>query len=248
MTDALERTDNGALMWPAIRCRGVMGCLTWGTRRRPRPSCLYSTDSASRQCRSATDVVVELTVSDFDVEWRKHHDAVFSDRDIDAGPFRESGWRVLSIGAPACYFDSYAQPLTVEQQQHLAIYESIGSCARQSGAFSAVGFVRNGPHLNPSIFRSATIDAASIYVLRRAALDGFDMHVFSGSESWGLAMLWDEEIAVIGGNPAFESAFVKAAGGEDVLKRNFERFSAYLLTLSEPAAEMVRRLRIQAGR
>jgi hypothetical protein len=191
--------------------------------------------------------IVELAVSEFDSKWRKHYGAVFSGRDIDKGPFRDPTWRVLPIGAPAYYFDSYAQPLTAEQQQHIAIYDAIGRCAGQLGDVAAAGFLRGGPHLNPSIFCSQSITAASIYALRQSAQDGFDMHVFSVSEGWGLAMLWDEEMAVIGGNLAFESAFIRAVGGQASLKKDFELFSEYLLTLSNAAAEMVRRLAMQAG-
>jgi hypothetical protein len=191
--------------------------------------------------------VVELAVSEFDSKWRQHYDAVFSGRDIDKAPFRDPGWRVFPIGAPAYYFESYTQPLTTEQQQHIAIYDAIGRCARQLGDSAAVSFLRDGPHLNPSIFCSQSITAASIYALRQSALDGFDRHVFSASEGWALAMLWDEEIAVIGGNSAFESAFIRSVGGEATLKKDFELFSAYLLTLSSASAEIVRLLAAQAG-
>ena len=191
--------------------------------------------------------VVELAASEFDRKWRGHYDAVFSGRDIDKSPFREPAWRAFPIGAPAYYFESYAKSLTVEQQQHIAVYDAIGRCARQLGDVGAVSFLRDGPHLNPSIFHSPSITAASIYALRQSALDGFDRHVFSVSEGWGLAMLWDEEIAVIGGNSAFQRAFISSVGGEATLKKDFELFSAYLLTLSKAAAEMVRRLATQAG-
>lgn len=191
--------------------------------------------------------VVELAVGEFDSKWRKHYETVFSGRDIDEAPFRDPTWRVFPIGAPAYYFESYKQPLTTEQQQHIAIYDAIARCARQLGDVAAVSFLRDGPHLNPSIFCSRSITAASMYALRQAALDGFDRHVFSVSEGWGLAVLWDEEIAVIGGNSAFESAFMKSVGGESTLKKDFELSSAYLLRLSSAAAERVRRLATQAG-
>jgi len=191
--------------------------------------------------------VVELAVDEFDSKWRKHYDAVFSGRDIDEAPFRDPAWRVFPIGAPAYYFESYMQPLAAEQQQHIAIYDAIGRCARQLGDVAAVSFLRDGPHLNPSIFCSQSITAASIYSLKQSALDGFDRHVFSVSEGWGLAMLWDEEIAVIGGNSAFESTFMKSVGGESTLKKDFGLSSAYLLTLSNATAETVRRLATQAG-
>lgn len=191
--------------------------------------------------------VVELAVSEFDSKWRKHYEAIFSGRDIDKVPFRDPTWRVFPIGAPAYYFESYTGHLTTEQQQHIAIYDAIGHCAGQLGDSAAVSFLRDGPHLNPSIFCAQSITAASIYTLRQSALDGFDRHVFAISEGWGLAMLSEEEIAVIGGNAAFESELIRSVGGEVTLKTDFELFSSYLLTLSNAAAEMVRRLAAQAG-
>ncbi len=193
------------------------------------------------------DTVVELAVDEFEGKWRKHYDSVFSGHDMDKGPFRDPAWRILPIGGPAYYFGSYSKPLTPDQQQHLGIYDAIGRSASRSGDMGAVGFLRGGPHRNPSIFLIQSLTAASIYALKQAALDGFDMHVFSVSESWGLAMSWEEEVAVIGGGSAFQSTLFNAVGGEGVLKKDFEQNTAYLLNLGDAAAHMVGRLRSQAG-
>ena len=75
----------------------------------------------------------------------------------------------------------------------------------------------------------------------------FDLNIFSTSESWGLAVLWGEEVAVIGCSPAFERIFLQSVGGEDELRKDFDVFSEYLLTLSAEANAMVSRLRRQAG-
>jgi hypothetical protein len=196
---------------------------------------------------SRVNEVTEMPVTEFETHWRKHYSAVFSGRDIDKGPFCDATWRVFSIGAPLYFHDTYSKPLSAAQRKHIQIYNAIGQSARQLGDQHAVGFLRGGPHLNPSIFYTPNLTARSIHGIRRAALDGFDMHIFSASESWGLAVLWDEEVAVIGGSSKFERILLQAVGGESELRKDFDVFSEYLLTLSAEANEMVSRLRHQAG-
>jgi hypothetical protein len=192
---------------------------------------------------AAADVAVELPKVEFEANWRRHYDAVFVDRDIDKQPFRQVDWRQICLGAPAYYFDDQPRPLAAQQVEHRSLYSAVERAISAVGDDQIIGFLRNGPYSNPSIFRGLVPFARAMYQMRSKAVDGFDLNVFGASESWGIVISWEEEIALVGGSSQFIDVVEQVAGGRSAVRRNFEWATAYLQEIGDEQRELVSRLR-----
>lgn len=192
---------------------------------------------------AGADIAIELPKAEFDANWRRHYEAIFVDRDIDKAPFRPSDWRQLCIGAPAYYFDDRQRALAAQQIEHRKLYSAIEQAITAVGDKEIIGFLRNGPHSNPSIFRGLAPFARAMYQMRSKAVDGFDLNIFGASESWGMVVSWEEEVALIGGNSQFIDVVERVAGGRSAVLRNFEWATAYLQEIGDEQRELVSRLR-----
>jgi len=175
-------------------------------------------------------------------QWKRHHDAVFVDRDFDQRPFLHGEWSVLCMAAPAYFLETPPILATDKQKAHLKLYGGLEQAIASMGDTELVGALQGGPHLNPSMFHSDQVTGASVFQMRQQAVDGFDLNVFSRSESWGLVVSWEEELALIGGSQAFMASLDRAVGGREAIRANFKDASAYLLELGNSQRALVARL------
>ena len=206
-----------------------------------QPKSRFAIDGSAHM--GQVDGVTELSVIEFDDKWRRHYDSIFVDRDIDKMPFRPSNWSHVCIGAPAYYFDSERTGLTAEQIEHLNLYSAVERAITAMGDGEIIGFLRNGPYSNPSIFRGSPPFARAMYHMRSKAVDGFDLDIFAASKAWGVIISWEEEVALVGGDSAFTDILERIAGGRDAIRRNFEWATGYLHEVGDRQRELAIRLR-----
>lgn len=195
-----------------------------------------------------TNDIRELSLDEFRTNWADVYAKVFSGRALDDHPFVDRKWQHFPIGAPAFYFsEQQIDRLSASERHHCQVYDALLTTASDLGDDELVLFLRDGPHRNPSIFSLRGPTLSGLQELRTRPDDGFDRHIFGRSAAWGLAISWDEEIAVAGGNTSFVDAFLKLAGGQDALRDDFHEFSGYLENLSEEWRSAVSRLKSQVG-
>jgi hypothetical protein len=186
---------------------------------------------------------IELVAAeDFERMWRGAYSLVFSGRELAEGAFQPTRWRQFAMGAPAYYFSKDPSAVPVGDHELSAIYLSILQVARQRGDRELVGFLLGGPHLNPSVFHSADPTLSTFLEMRTTAVDGFDLHIFGPSATWGLSVSWEEEVAALAGDDDFVDAFVTACGGEALIRDSFEKCSAYLDGVSNRTRHLKTRL------
>lgn len=190
----------------------------------------------------------ELSLEDFRRAWADVYAKVFSGRDLDDHPFVDKKWRQFPIGAPAFYFsEQQTDRLSPSEKNHCKVYDALLTAVSKVGDDELVLFLRGGPHRNPSIFSLRGPTLSGLQELRTRPDDGFDRHIFGRSGAWGLAISWDEEVAVVGGTTPFIDQLVRRAGGEDALRDDFLECSRYLENLSEEWRSAVARLKSQIG-
>jgi hypothetical protein len=194
-----------------------------------------------------TNDLREVSSEDFRKTWADAYAKVFSGRDLDDHPFVDKKWHQFPVGAPAFYFSEPIDRLSPSEKNHCKVYDALLTAAAKVGDDEVVLFLRGGPHRNPSIFSLRGPTLSGLQELRTRPDDGFDRHIFGRSAAWGLAISWDEEVAVVGGTSVFIDAFLKRAGGPDALRDDFLEFSRYLADLSEEWRNAVSRLKSQVG-
>lgn len=162
--------------------------------------------------------IVGLRYEDFLHEWRSTYDSLFTDRPIESDPFADPAWRKVVLGSPAYFIGKEIFELHEESDlRHLRIYHGLEKAIHWCGDKDMVGFLQGGPYENPSIFYTEPASAHGMRKFREAALDGFDLHIFSRSRKWGVAISWEEEVALVGGEAEFMDYFLALAGNDDVL-------------------------------
>src|SRR5689334_6207041 len=137
-----------------------------------------------------------LSAEQFDRQWRQSRDSVFSGRMLDEELFAHADWRRLAIGAPAHYFSMDPPAAGSADYRHWAIYLSLSRAIEQRGDRELVGALVGGPHLNAWAFHARTVEVSVFLEMRTLAVDGFDLQVFGPSARWGLAVSWEEEVAL----------------------------------------------------
>jgi hypothetical protein len=188
-----------------------------------------------------------LPPAQYEARWKTVHRTVFSGRVLDNRPFAPAGWRQMAIGAPSHDFAQDQAQMAPDRHRHALVYQSLLNAVRHRGDQEFVGCLQGGAHLHPAMFHCHSIVLASLYEMRTAPADEFDRQIFGPSAAWGLAVSWEEEVAVVAGTSAFLDLFTAACGGEDVVREDFLTSSAYLESVSDQTRTLRRNLLTQSG-